>query len=359
MENTKTQPLKSRQDEISEHDVSCIVAQEEEEEKTICTSSTMTNKTLAQEDAIPKQLNQNDNIFDGPQNIQGNYSSSSSSLPAPSTPERQHIPSHGMLNQQNQETESFLDPAFHHSSYPITSPIAGPTYLHEDNMHNTNTNEYIQTSYPPFIGPYPGPIAPYPAPPYGSVPYTQPCIIHQYIPVAVPVSIVHHYVRDSPSAKAGRFPNRSPTRIVSNQSKIIMANNGSPQRSSKSISVPKEPLEFENSSGVHSSLSSISRPMEQTNAIESGITPEECPSRIVSPCRSPKRRRKRGRRKKISLDFTISEQGSVDGSYHEDDLPHGLIRHVDKLDIYDSENEETQTSTPAASTNDDKEQSTS
>jgi hypothetical protein len=43
----------------------------------------------------------------------------------------------------------------------------------------------------------------------------------------------------------------------------------------------------------------------------------------------------------------------VNESFHEEDLPRGLIGGIEKIEIYDSENEKTQTSTPAASTNDE------
>jgi hypothetical protein len=365
-ENTATNslPCNTHSDGNHERNVShsTCTAKEEETNKSSCTSSsTMMNKTSKQEDTIPKDRSC-DGICDHPQDDCGNCSSPPPSS-SPSARHRQHQSSSDMLNQQNHATEpSFNDtsPAFHqHSSYSTTtSPTVGPAgYYYDGNMHYANTYDYMQASHPPFVpSSYPGTFDPYHfSPGYNIPPSTHSCIIHQYIPVAVPVSIVHHYVREVPNAKAGTSPNRS-HRIVSNhQSKPILYNNGPSQRPSKSISVDEEHSEVENSSRAQSSLSSISRYLEQTDATEVDKMPEDYPSRIVSPSRSPKRRRKRGKRKKNCLNSTISELSSFNESFNEDDLHGGLISDVAKIEIYESENEETQSSTPAASTNDDNE----
>lgn len=360
---TNSLPLNAHSDGNQENDVphSACTAKEEETNKSSCTSSTMMNKTSKQEDTIPKDRSR-DGICDHAQDECGNCSSP----PPSSTPSSQHLQhqsSSDMLNQQNHATEpSFIgtSPAFHqHASYPTTtSPTVGPAYYYDGHMHYANNYDYVQASYPPSVpSSYPGTYDPYPFSPagYNVPPSTHSCIIHQYIPVAVPVSIVHHYVRDVPNAKAGTSPNRSHRNVSNHQSKPILYSNAPSQRPSKSISVDEENSEIENSSRAQSSLSSISRHLEQTDATEVDKMPEDCPSRIVSPSRSPKRRRKRGKRKKNCLNSTISELSSFNESFHEDDLHGGLISDVAKIEIYESENEETQSSTPAASTNDDNE----
>lgn len=358
MENniaTKPPPLKPHNERVNEYNVSRGIAKEEAT-KNSCTSSASMNNISNQDDTTPKEQHHDDNIIDAPKDGGGNCSLSSSLL-APGSPNRQRPPTEMLHQHSSAPTEPLISSAYHrHSSFCTSSSSVGPAYYHDEDINNSNTYNYMQTSYPPFIPTYPGgPIGSHPFPGYSSVPPTHPCIIHQYIPVAVPVSIVHHYVQESPSAtKVGTFPNRN-HRIRSNQSKTILLSNGPSQIPSKPISVDEDHSEIENSSRAQSSLSSISRHLEESYSTENNGMSEDCPSRIVSPIRSPKRRRKRGRRKKNSLNLTINEQYSFNGSFHEDDLPRGLISDLDKIEMYDSENEETQTSTPATSTNNDHE----
>lgn len=251
----------------------------------------------------------------------------------PSSPQK--LNHHQQQQLQHKNSNQSHAPAHLHT-YPTIGIAVGAEYGYDD----ANSYGYVQTQqYPSFVPPYPVTTGHYPLE-HCSPPHSHPVIVHQYIPVAVPVSIVHHYVhKPSKALQEGDSPGvHKRHRNVSSPIKKVPSH-------------VEDRSQSENMSCSPTPFSSISSCVESTNSMDhdetSGV--EGYPSRIVSPSGSPKRRRKRGRRKKRSQPMAISELCS----FHEDDLPKGLIGGMNKIELYDSDNEKTQTSTPAASTNDD------